>query len=120
MAIMGAIGLGYYFDYHRQTILKTTVDEVVAFIYETQQKSVGQHEGSQWGVHFENPADGTPFYASFKGASYYGTSGQEIPDNALDFSYPANGQSLDMIFNKISGQTSDGQFKKIYVQLNPG
>jgi len=120
MAIMGAVGLGYYFDYHRQTILRTTMDEIVAFLYETQQKSVGQHEASQWGVHFENPADGAPFYASFKGASYTDPVDKKFLDNALDFSYPADGQSVDIIFKKINGQTSDGQFKKVYVQLNPG
>lgn len=120
MAIMGTVGLGYYFDYHRQTILKTTVDEMVAFLYETQQKSVGQHESSQWGVHFENPTEGTPFYASFKGAAYSDPVDKKFLDNALDFSYPADGTSVDVIFNKISGQTSDGQFKKVYVLLNPG
>lgn len=120
MAVMGAVGLGYYFNYFRQTTLKTTADEITAFLYETQQKSVGQQDGSQWGVHFENPADGVPFYASFKGLTYTEPVDKKFLDNALDFSYPANGESADIIFNKINGQVSDGQFKKVYIQLNPG
>jgi|GEM_PF-1067318 len=119
MAVMGAVGLGYYFNYFRQTTLKTTADEITAFLYETQQKSVGQQDGSQWGVHFENPADGVPFYASFKGLTYTEPVDKKFLDNALDFAYPANGESADIIFSKINGQVSDGQFKKIYVQLNP-
>ena len=119
MAVMGAVGLGYYFNYFRQTTLKTTADEITAFLYETQQKSVGQQDGSQWGVHFENPADGVPFYASFKGLTYTEPVDKKFLDNALDFAYPANGDSADIIFSKINGQVSDGQFKKVYVQLNP-
>ncbi|MFA6651023.1 MAG: type II secretion system protein, partial [Candidatus Paceibacterota bacterium] len=55
MGVIGAVGLGYYFDYQRRTILNTTAEEVAAFLYEVQQKSIGQEGSSQWGVHFENP-----------------------------------------------------------------
>jgi type II secretory pathway pseudopilin PulG len=121
MAIMGTIGVGYYLNYYRQTTLKTTVDEMIAFVYETQQKSINQQDSSQWGVHFENPAgDGAPFYASFTGGAYGTASDQKYLDNALDFVYPADGESVDVIFNKITGKVSDSQFKKIYIQLKPG
>jgi len=119
VAIIGSVGLGYYFGYYRQTILRTTTEEVTAFLYETQQKSIGQQDGSQWGVHFENPLDGTPFYASFKGASYSMPVEQKFLSDALDFSYPADGVNFDIVFNKISGQTSDGEYKKVYITL-PG
>jgi prepilin-type N-terminal cleavage/methylation domain-containing protein len=121
MAVIGAVGLGYYLNYYRQTILKTTIDEVTAFLYETQQKSIGQQDSSQWGVHFENPSgDAAPFYTSFKGSTYSTSVDKKFLDNALDFVYPADGQNVDIIFNKINGKVSDGQFKKIYIQLKPG
>jgi hypothetical protein len=41
-------------------------------------------------------------------------------DGALDFSYPADGTSVDIIFNKINGRISDETYKKVYVLLNPG
>jgi len=120
VAIIGTIGMGYYFNYHRQTILRTTVEEMVAFLYDVQQRSIGQQDQSQWGVHFENPMDGKSFYASFKGSSYSSAVETRVLDGALDFSYPADGTSLDIVFNKINGRTSDGEFKKVYVELAPG
>jgi len=121
MAIMGTIGIGYYLNYYRQTILKTTTDKIVAFVYETQQKSINQQDLSQWGVHFENPSgDDVPFYASFKGSTYSEASEQKFLDGALDYIYPADGESVDVVFSKITGKVSDAEFKKVYIQLRPG
>lgn len=121
MAIMGSIGIGYYFNFQRQAILSSTIEEVNAFVYATQQKSIGQQELSQWGVHFENPTgSGKPFYASFKGASYVTPVETRYLDGALDFVYPADGTSVDVIFSKITGKVSDGAYKKVYILLNPG
>ena len=121
MGIIGAVGLGYYFDYQRRTILNTTAEEVAAFLYEVQQKSIGQEGSSQWGVHFENPTgSGGAFFASFKGASYSSPETKIFLDKALDFLYPADGENLDIVFSKINGQVSDSSFKKVYIQLIPG
>jgi prepilin-type N-terminal cleavage/methylation domain-containing protein len=121
MGVIGAVGLGYYFDYQRRTILNTTAEEVAAFLYEVQQKSIGQEGSSQWGVHFENPAGSEgAFFASFKGSSYSSPETKIFLDKALDFLYPADGENLDIVFSKINGQVSDSSFKKVYIQLIPG
>jgi type II secretory pathway pseudopilin PulG len=121
IAIIGSVGIGYYFNYQRQTILRTTADNIQSFLYITQQRSIGQEDASQWGVHFENPAGGNkPFYASFKGATYTAPVETRFLDAALDFAYPAEGESVDIVFNRINGKVADGVHKKVYVSLNPG
>lgn len=121
IAIIGSVGIGYYFNYQRQTILRTTADNIQSFLYITQQRSIGQEDASQWGVHFENPAGGNkPFYASFKGATYTAPVETRFLDAALDFAYPAEGESVDIVFSRINGKVADGIHKKVYVSLNPG
>jgi type II secretory pathway pseudopilin PulG len=121
IAIIGSVGIGYYFNYQRQTILRTTADNIQSFLYITQQRSIGQEDASQWGVHFENPAGGNkPFYASFKGATYTAPVETRFLDAALDFAYPAEGESVDIVFSRINGKVADGVHKKVYVSLNPG
>lgn len=119
MAIMGAVGIGYYFTYYRQTILNSGADQIKAFLYSTQQKSIGQQDGSIWGVHFENSTTSGPFYASFKGLTYSSAVAVDTRylDSSLTFDYPASGASFDIIFSKINGRPNDGLYKKIYLQL---
>ena len=121
ISILSSVGIGYYFNYYRQTILKSAAETVGSFLYVVQQKSIGQEETSQWGVHFENPI-GTdkPFYASFKGATYAAPVEKIFLDNALDFEYPADGTSVDIVFNKITGKPSDNAYKKVYLKLASG
>ncbi len=120
IAIMGGVGIGYYFNYLRQTTIKSASDKMGAFLYETQQKSIGQQESAQWGVHFENPAGATgSFYASFKGSSYT-TPQTKIFLEGYDYQFPVDGTSVDIIFNKISGKVSDGSVKKVIIHLPAG
>lgn len=121
ISILSSVGIGYYFNYYRQTILKSGAERMGAFLYLIQQKSISQEEASQWGVHFENPIGvAKPFYASFKGLTYTAAVETTYLDDALDFEYPADGTSVDIIFNKITGKPSDNAYKKVYLKLSSG
>ncbi|MDD4930998.1 MAG: prepilin-type N-terminal cleavage/methylation domain-containing protein [Candidatus Colwellbacteria bacterium] len=121
MSVIAAMGIGYYFNYQRQTMLKSSLERVNAFLYSIQQKSIGQEGSSQWGVHFENPSGaGLPFYASFKGSSYSTAEQTVYLDGALDFAFPADGTSVDIVFDRITGKVTGGVYKKVYVILKPG
>ena len=130
IGILAAIGISSYFGYYRNTVLKSSAEKLYSFIYETQQKAIGQQGGTAWGIHFENPAVGESFYASFTGDAYSSSTLQEIRylGSSVAFSYPAPGSSFDIVFTKIRGCisdgmvpsacVSDGSFKKIYISLN--
>jgi len=121
MSVIGVVGLGHYLNFHRQVILRTAADEIVAFVRMTQERSQGQHEASQWGVRFENPAGaGVPFYASFRGSSFTTPVETRFLNRMLDFSLPADGTSIDIVFDRISGRVTSGQFRQINLSLMSG
>lgn len=120
VGILGGMGIGYYFNYLQQTTIKSAGDKIGAFLYSTQQKSIGQEASSQWGVHFENPTGATgSFFASFKGSSYT-TPEEKIFLEGYDYQFPADGTSVDVSFNKITGKVAGGTVKKVIVQLPAG
>lgn len=119
IAMLGTVGINYYLSAHRQTILRTTSDAVVAFLYEAKQNSIAQHEGAEWGVRFSNPIGAEPFYALFQGPTFINPIQQRFLDSSLDFSFPAEGQNIDIVFSRITGRVSSGQFRRINIQLIP-
>ncbi len=121
MSVIGVVGLGHYLNFHRQVILRTAADEIVAFVRMTQERSQGQHDASQWGVRFENPAGaGVPFYASFRGPSFTTPVETRFLNRMLDFSLPADGTSIDIVFDRVSGQVTGRQFRQVHLSLISG
>ncbi len=121
MSVIGVVGLGHYLNFQRQVILRTAADEIVAFVRMAQERSQGQHDASQWGVRFENPAGaGVPFYASFRGSSFTTPVETRFLNRMLDFSLPADGTSIDIVFDRVSGQVTGRQFRQIHLSLISG
>ena len=116
IAIMSSIGVGYYFGYYKQTMLRSQADKISSFLYLVQQKSIGQEGRTNWGIHFENPTSGTPYYASFQGTTYSTPVEKIYLDGSLTYEYPASGQSLDIVFSKITGRVYDNAYKKVYLK----
>lgn len=100
VATVGTISL---FSYRAHQDLDLTVKEIVAVLRDTQQKSIGQVEESQWGVHFENSLTGPDFYAVFKGASYTSPEAYHSLKSSLEFLTPVAGESKDIVFAKVTG-----------------
>src|SRR5258708_4815968 len=89
--------------------LNNVMQQIAATLREAQSKSVANDSGVVWGVHFDNPANNSAFYALFK-SSY-------VPANTLA-SYPlpsgviyasssvTSGGSVDVTFTQYSGLPS--------------
>jgi type II secretory pathway pseudopilin PulG len=89
--------------------LDNTAKKIVTLLREAQSRSMAQASSTSWGVHFENSATTTPFYALF--ATSYAT-GTRIgyyrlpPSIRYATSSVAEGGSLDIIFAQITGLPS--------------
>ena len=86
--------------------LDSTTRQIVALLREAQSRSFSQEDGASWGVHFDNPVSGAPFYALFRG-SYAATNvvvGQSLASSVRysTLSIPLGG-ALDVIFSKVTG-----------------
>ncbi len=102
MTTISFIGLAGYRG--RQTI-SLSVNEVVAVLQDTRNRSVTQEEGKAWGVRFQN-ADQDE-YLVFKGYNFSQSSVSRsyIFRRGVSFSEPAEGFFKDIVFEPISGQT---------------
>ena len=86
--------------------LSSAVSQAQALLSEAQNRSVSQENNVPWGVHFSNPTNTAPFYAIFFSA--YGPSTTQgyyrLPSDVAyaTATLPA-GQSVDVLFNEISG-----------------
>ena len=101
VAIFGSINLINY--YSRQN-LNLTVDEIIAFLRDAQNRSITQESGDQWGVHFSNTTS-TKNFQLFHGPDF--ASGTLAMSRDLrvgvQFVAPAAGTSTDIIFSKVTG-----------------
>ncbi|MEK7657952.1 MAG: prepilin-type N-terminal cleavage/methylation domain-containing protein [Patescibacteria group bacterium] len=105
MAILAAVGSVNLFNFRAQNNLNLTVNEIISLLRNAQNRSITQENGSNWGVHLENPSNQDDFYALFQGAVY--SSGNTVLRANLrptvQFNDPSSGASKDIIFNSISG-----------------
>lgn len=107
MAIIAVAGLSLNSGLWRKNALDNTSQEITSLLNLARQKSISQEGGYQWGVHFENPANGGGFYALYYNS--YSTSTQsEIHylSEPVIFISPTTSTSLDVSFNKLIGNIS--------------
>lgn len=75
-----------------------------------QQRSINQENGVRWGIHIDSSVPGNHFYQIFYGDSYEtGTIVETIylPDGII-FLSPSNGNTENILFDKVTGRTEDG------------
>ncbi len=104
-AVLAAIGFVSFVGFRAQNNLNLTVNEIIFLLRNTQNRSITQENGSNWGIHFENPSNQDDFYALFQGAVY--SSGNTVLRAnlrpAVQFNDPSSGANKDIVFNPISG-----------------
>ena len=98
------------FNYRNRQNVSLTVDEVMAVVRDTQNRSFTQKDGQQWGIRFKNASDDQ--YEVFKGAVYSSTTLDRVYNlrREVKFGEPAEGFVFDVIFNPITGKPN---FSKI-------
>src|SRR3990167_2604508 len=106
MLVLAAVVFSNYAEIREERILEVEADKVVSITREVMERSKSQAEGSQWGIHFENPAgEGADFYEIWSGTSYPGsgpTTRYYLADY-LRFQTLAEGASTNIIFSKGTG-----------------
>lgn len=111
VSVLATAGVVTYANSQRKVVLTTSAEHISSVLRLARQRAVGQEQGLEWGVHFENPAGGAGFYEIFKGASYSTSSVTEkfFLQSPVIFSQPASGNSINVIFSKRTG-TTDAQY----------
>jgi type II secretory pathway pseudopilin PulG len=115
IAIAG-IGISSYVGQQRSRLLDDTAREIVGYLRYAQQKSIAQEDGNQWGVHFENPADGNDFYALYTGETYSLPIETKYLPAGITFQEPLPGNSVDMPYERLTGFLSEGSYQQVILQ----
>jgi len=123
MAIIAAIaGFGIFSlsPYWRSKNLEGMAEKIAIFLENAKAKSMVQEKGSAWGVHFENPTSSQSFFSLFYGSYSSSTVIQTVYlPNHIEFSDPSDGNSKEIIFEKLTGKTGTSTQIKIYLISSP-
>ena len=118
--IIAGIGVSSYVSQQKIKLLENTAKETVGYLRYTQQKSIAQEQGVQWGIHFENPAEGEDFYALYSGETYSSPTETRYLPTGITFQTPSSGNSVDMSFEKLTGFLSGETYQQIILKDSSG
>ena len=108
LVVMGIVGIIVTVSflslsgYRQRSALDNAAQSIAAFLRDAYQRSINQESGSEWGVRFEQVADGRDFYALFSGPVYVSAASTRYLPVSVEFSDPVSG-SKDIIFEKLTG-----------------
>lgn len=106
--ILAGVGVSSYINQQRVKLLDTAAQEIVGYLHYTQQKSIAQEGGNQWGIHFENSTSGNDFYALYTGTSYTSSAETRYLPKGIEFATPASNETIDITFYKLIGDSMGG------------
>lgn len=116
LAVISTIGFSYLGGFKSGADIEETANQIVGKLRETQNKAMAGEDNKKWGIHFYNDnADATlSYYEIFSGNDYAGGTVIEkiyLSSLAADarFDTPSAGQSIDIIFSKITGVPPSAQ-----------
>ena len=123
MGIIGVIaGFGIFnlYPYWRSKTLEGAAEKIVIFLENAKAKSMVQENGNVWGVHFENPVSSQSFFSLFYDSYSSSTTVQTVYlPKQIEFSEPSDGNSKEIIFEKLTGKTGTSTQIKIYLISSP-
>lgn len=112
VVILSTIGTGFYINYGKTVEINSLNQTIIFDLKSAQSKSMTGEGGLKYGVHFVNDSDDSKdYYEIFSTPTDYSDGSKVILStnyltNNITFSDPINGQTKDIIFNKISGGTT--------------
>jgi len=115
-ATLSVVSVGFYINQQKAKLLELTAQEIASYLKYTQQKSVSQEQGLQWGVHFDNPTSGSDFYALYTGTTYSSPIETKYLPAGIIFTTPATGNSANISFNKLTGTNYSGTSQSLVIQ----
>lgn len=127
MIVLGVIGivagLGGFFisQFQDETLaLNNIVKQIEASLKAAREKAVAQEESDWWGVHFEYPSGGAPFFVLFQGGVYTSsatTSAKISLHRRVIWQTPPQASSTDVVFEKISGRLKNASSTEVVLVL---
>ena len=85
--------------------IESEARQLVAVLQSAQEKSIGQDDGSNWGVYFDTIPDRDIYYLyQVDQGIPDGVIDTHILDASMDLELPAPDQTLSVIFSKATGQ----------------
>ncbi|MEW6617210.1 MAG: LamG-like jellyroll fold domain-containing protein [Patescibacteria group bacterium] len=114
VAISAVISVGGFFTiykYQAAQNIKLALGEIVAVARNTQEMSVTQKNGKQWGIRFSNSVADGQLFRTWSGSSFASSSPNQTYKlrSGVNFGNPATGKDIDVIFSAISGEVSQNQ-----------
>lgn len=110
IAIIGTIGASFYINYGKTVEINSLSQTMIFDLKSAQSKAMTGEGELKYGIHFVNGA--SDYYEIFSTPTDYSdgakaTLSTNYLTNNVTFSEPTEGNNKDIIFNKISGGTSD-------------
>lgn len=106
IAIVAAVGIVSISGKRDAENLRRTLDEIVAIVDATRQRSVTQEGGSQWGIRFSAATSSSPqSYSVFRGASYASGVLDRLYTlgRGAQFTEPAGSSAYELTFSTGAG-----------------
>jgi len=120
ITVIAGFGVLSLYPYWRSKTLEGTAEKIAIFLENAKAKSIVQERESAWGVHFENPISSPSFFSLFYGSYSSSTTVQTVYlPNHIEFSDPSDGNSKEIIFEKLTGKIATSTQIKIYLISSP-
>ncbi len=109
LIVLTAIAIPAFHTFYKETDLTNSHQELINILITAQNRTLASEQESQWGVYFSTST--TPHqYVLFKGADYTSRDSlydetYSLPDR-VEFSQVDLGSQNEVIFNRVSGDTS--------------
>lgn len=109
LSLLATVSSGYYRNYVRYVELDSQTKQILADLKHARAKAMTGENNLKWGIHFMNGAN--DYYELFSTPTTYTDPSKVIdttiylPGNVI-FTTPSEGNTIDVIFNKITGNTT--------------
>lgn len=109
IVVIGGIGSGFYIQFSRGIELDETSKAIVADLKLVRENALAGKNQMKWGIRFTNASQ--DYYELFSTPTVYGGTSSTIVsttylNSIISFDVPTSSASLDVVFNKISGNTT--------------
>ena len=118
LAILGTVGFNFYFNFQIDVKVDEEINRLQQVLRQIQQKAVSGEEGAKWGIRFVNNTADDQHYDVFWGDSFSAGTSTDIyylPSGVI-FTTPSTSSTLDVIFNKRTGESASSSIVTIIIQ----
>lgn len=109
LVVIAAMSRDFYGSFVGGAQLDENASTIIYDIRNTRDKAMNGQDDRLWGIHFVN--GGADYYETFSSPTNYSDPAKAVNvtsylKTGITFSYPSEGQNVDIIFSKIGGTTT--------------